>query len=124
MALKLRKHALMFAVGGGGYVGLELLWRQRSHASMFLAGGISFLLLGRLGKTKLPATAKGIAGSGLITGVELLAGLLFNRKHQVWDYRSMPINYRGQICLLYSLFWIPVSFAGMALYKGIDRRIS
>ena len=38
----------LFAVGGGAYVGLELLYRGRSHISMFAAGGACFLLLGKI----------------------------------------------------------------------------
>lgn len=121
--LKLGKKFLLFAMGGGSYVGLELLWRQRSHGSMFFVGGLCFLLLGRLERTKLPLSMKGVAGSGVITGVELLTGMAVNRKHQIWDYRGMPANYRGQICLLYSVFWVPVSLFGMALYKKLDRRL-
>ena len=114
------KKSLLFFLGGGGYVGLELLWRGRSHGSMFLAGGSCFLLLGRLSRKKLPLPVKGAAGAGIITGVELLTGLLCNRDHRVWDYRQPPFNYRGQICLLYTLLWVPVSLGGMALYRVIE----
>ena len=52
----------------------------------------------------------------MITLVELATGLLVNRDHHVWDYRESPMNYRGQICLPFSLLWIPLSVLGMALY--------
>ena len=97
-------------------MGLELLWRRRSHVSMFAAGGISFLLLGKLRESKLPEPAKPVAGAGMITLVELITGLLVNQDHQVWDYRKLPANYRGQICLPFSLLWIPLSSLGMGLY--------
>lgn len=111
----------LFCLGGAGYVCLELLWRGRSHPSMFLAGGTCFLLLGQLQKTKLPLPVRAAAGAGIITGVELLAGLAANRQHEVWDYSHLPLNYRGQICLPYSLLWVPVSLGGMALYALLDR---
>ena len=97
-------------------MGLELLWRRRSHVSMFAAGGISFLLLGKLRESKLPEPAKPVAGAGMITLVELITGLLVNRDHRVWDYRKLPVNYRGQICLPFFLLWIPISCLGMGLY--------
>ena len=106
----------LFALGGSAYVGLELLWRRRSHMSMFAAGGICFLLLGKLQETKLPYPIKPVAGAGIITTVELGTGLLVNRDHHVWDYRSLPGNFKGQICLPFSLLWIPVSMLGMKLY--------
>ena len=104
------------ALGGGAYVGLELLWRRRSHISMFAAGGICFLLLGKIRDLRFPRMAKPLAGAAAITAVELGTGLLANRDHHVWDYRSMPLHFRGQICLPFSLLWIPVSMLGMKLY--------
>ena len=112
----------LFLVGGSGYVGLELLWRGRSHISMFIAGGICFLLLGRIDRTKLSPSSKCLLGAATITGVELLAGLLANRDHRVWDYRQMPYNFMGQICLSYSLLWIPVSLGAMWLYRLLNKR--
>ena len=111
----------LFALGGGTYVGLELLWRRRSHVSMFAAGGICFLLLGKLRQSRLPRAARPLAGAGIVTGVELAVGLLVNRDHRIWDYRDLPLNYRGQICLPFSLLWIPVSVLGMGLY-GLTQR--
>lgn len=110
----------LFLLGGAGYVGLELLWRGRSHVSMFFAGGTCFLLLGRLQRTKLSPAAKSLLGAGVITAVELLTGLLVNRSFRVWDYRQMPLNYLGQVCLPFSLLWIPVSFGAMLLYQYLD----
>ena len=115
----LRKSAL-FALGGAAYVGLELLWRGRSHSSMFLAGGSAFLLLGQLEKRKFSLPTRALAGSLLITGVELATGLVFNRDHSVWDYRQMPLHFKGQICLHYSLLWMPLSLCAMALYNRLN----
>ena len=108
----------MFLLGGGSYVMLELLWRGRSHFAMFLAGGLCFLLLGKLGKIRprLPLWLRCLVGAGIVTVVELGVGLLANRDYAIWDYRQMPFNFHGQICLVYSLLWIPVSFLGMGLY--------
>ncbi len=116
----LGKKLALFCAGGLGYVGLELLWRGRSHSSMFLAGGSSFLLLGRLGKATERPVLRALGGAGIITGVELTAGLLFNRSYGVWDYRLLPYNLKGQICLPYSLLWVPVGQAGIWIYGKID----
>lgn len=118
-----RKKGLLFALGGGAYVGLEFLWRGRSHFSMFAAGGLCFLLLGQIGKTRLPWPVKTALGAAAITGVELLAGLLVNRDFGVWDYRGMPGNLLGQICPLYTLLWLPVAWAGMMLYRAAEQRM-
>ena len=113
----------LFFVGGSGYVGLEILWRGRSHISMFLAGGICFLLLGRIDRTKLSPAGKCLLGSATITAVELLTGLLFNQDYRVWDYRRMPGNFLGQICLCYSLLWIPVSFGAILLHRLLHNKL-
>lgn len=120
--MKLWKSALFFAIGGLGYVGLELLWRGRSHISMFFAGGACFLLLGKLRRTRprLPFLLQGLLGTLVITSVELLAGLIANRDYSVWDYRDVPFNFYGQICLPFSLLWIPVSLGAMMLYHWLD----
>ncbi len=91
---------------------------------MFLAGGSCFLLLGKLSKVRrVPLPARMLAGAGIITAVELAAGLLTNRDYKVWDYRNLPMNYRGQICLPFCLLWVPISLFGMALYDRLDKKI-
>ena len=125
IGLKFAKYVFLFGIGGAGYVTLELIWRGWSHGSMFLAGGACFLLLGKLNsqRPRLPLPFRGLVGAGIITMVELLAGLLFNRSYRVWDYRHMPFNFHGQICLQFFLLWIPLSLFAMALYSRIDRAL-
>ena len=120
-SLNFIKKAALFAIGGGVYVGLEMLWRGRSHGSMFAAGGLCFLLLGDLRRFPLPERI--FWGPAVITAVELTTGLLVNRDFAVWDYRAMPGNFLGQICPAYIGLWIPLSLVGMALYTGAERAL-
>ena len=124
--MRISKQIPLFFIGGTGYIGLELLWRGWSHFSMFLAGGTCFLLLGKLNDThpRLPLLLRGAAGAGVITTVELLAGLLFNRDYSVWDYRHLPGNFHGQICLRFFLLWIPISLGAMWVYKTLQRPLA
>ena len=117
---------MLFTAGGCGYMTLELLWRGWSHGSMFLAGGSCFLLLGKLNRVqpRLPLPFRALTGAGIITMVELLAGLLANRDYAVWDYRRVPANFHGQICLPFSLLWIPISIGAMFLYDTLDGQLS
>ena len=119
------KKALLFATGGCSYVALEYLWRGWSHGSMFLAGGSCFLLLGKLQKTRpqLSLLPRAAVGAGIITGVELLTGLLANRSYTVWDYRDVPLNFHGQICLPFCLLWAPISLGAMYAYDYLDKKI-
>ena len=116
-SLELIKKSALFTIGGGVYVGLEMLWRGRSHISMFAAGGICFLLLGKMRRTP----GRLFLGPAVITAVELATGLLVNRNYAVWDYRDVPGNFLGQICPLYTLLWLPLSVAAMGLYTLAER---
>ena len=122
--MKKAEKLAIFTVGGGAYVGLELLWRRRSHVSMFGAGGLCFLILGQLDKKKLPIPVRAALGAGVITAVELGTGLLVNRDHRIWDYRGLPGNIAGQICPAYTALWAPLSLGTMALYSWTEAAVS
>ena len=123
--MKYWKKAVLFYLGGTAYMLLEFAWRGRSAGSMFLLGGACFLLVG--GKVaawvRLPLALRLIAGAAVITVLELATGLLVNRNYAVWDYRKMPYQFMGQICLSYSLLWIPVSLAAMLLHDRMSRML-
>ena len=120
------RKSLLFCLGGAGYVGLELLWRGRSHGSMFLAGGCCFVILGVLDRRirDLPWVLRGLICSGVITAVELAAGLVFNRDYGVWDYRNLPLNFLGQICAPFSALWAPLGMGAILLYRAADHRVA
>ena len=121
-ALEIIKKTAMGCIGGGMYVGLELLWRGHSHISMFAAGGVCFLLLGRLARA--PLAVRLLLGPMVITMVELAVGLLVNRDYAVWDYRAVPGNFLGQICPTYTALWLPLSLAAMALYPRLEKLLT
>lgn len=118
----MRRNLMLFTFGGAAYVGLELAWRARSHWTMFLLGGGCFLAIGQLGRVepKLPLWARSVIGSGICTMGELLTGMAFNDDYRIWDYRKAPMNYHGQICLPFTLLWIPVSALAAVLFEGLD----
>ena len=120
----LRKTAL-FALGGGAYVAMEMLYRGRSHYSMFLAGGASLLLIGQLNRVtpRLPFFFRAAVGAGIITMVELAAGLLFNRDYGVWDYRGQWGNWLGQICPLFSVIWIALAAVVLLIYDPLEKLV-
>lgn len=117
------KNVIYFAVGGLAYVALELCWRGRSHVSMFLLGGLCFLILCALGRSKLTFVWQTFLGAGAVTALELGAGLLLNRvlRLGVWDYSGRPCQFLGQICLCYSLLWIPVCAGGLLFARSLRR---
>lgn len=120
------KICFLFYLGGMCYAGLELLWRGFTHWSMFVLGGICFVLVGNLKRLRpgKRLSVRVTEAALLITLLELGCGLLVNRSYRVWDYRNMPLNVRGQICLPFTLLWIPVSFVAMLLYDWTNRGIT
>ena len=119
------KNTVLFAVGGGTYVSLELLYRGRSHITMFVLGGGCFLAIGQLGRSfpHLTPAVRALTGSFICTAGELLTGLVFNRDYAIWDYRALPLNFRGQICLPFSLLWVPLSALGAEIFRYLDRKL-
>lgn len=117
------KLSVLFYLGGMCYAALELLWRGFTHWSMFLLGGSCFVLIGKLRRVQLPLPLRAMTAATVVTALELGCGLMVNRHYQVWDYRHMPLNYHGQICLPFSLLWMPLSLLAMVLYGWADRKI-
>lgn len=116
-----------FSFGALGYGALELLWRGRTHWSMLIAGGLSFLGLGKIGN-KMPKgnfLKKALAGSVIITTIELLFGLIFNiiLKKNVWDYSKLPFNFKGQICARYSILWAILSVIIIPVALALDKHL-
>ena len=124
--MRFLKYCILFYTGGAAYMTLEFLWRGRSHSSMFLLGGLCFLIIGKISALlkRIPLAFQLIASSAVITGLELATGLLVNRDYSVWDYRTVSYNFLGQICLPFSLLWIPVSLFAMHLYDRAERLLT
>ena len=120
------KACVLFYFGGSAYMFLEFLWRGRSHGSMFLLGGVCFVVIGKLSRAmeKVPLALQLILFSGVITLLELFTGLAVNGNYRVWDYRQVPYNFLGQICLPFSLLWIPVSLAARQLFRLADKGLA
>lgn len=112
----------LFLVGFVGYPLLEMAYRGRTHYSMALAGGLATTLIGRVSRMRggLPAKAC-LCGLG-ITAIEGACGLIWNRRHQVWDYRRQPLNWRGQVCAGYTTLWCLLSVGMLAVLQHANRR--
>lgn len=121
--MKLWRTGFLFCLGGGLYAAIELLYRGRTHGSMFLLGGGCFLLLGKLRRLPLSWPVLTLIGALAITAGELATGLAVNRDYSVWDYRGLPANFMGQVCLQFSLLWLPLSLLGMGLHGVLEQKM-
>lgn len=120
------KYFEIFLLGGVMYIIIELLFRGRSHWTMFIAGGICFLLLYTISvKSRAALWKKWIMGGVVITTVEFITGVIVNIKlgWNVWDYSQQFLNISGQICALFTVFWIFLSIPGVWLCKILDRQV-
>ena len=120
MLKQLLKYFTLFLVGGFFYIFIEISCRGHSHPLMFVLGGLTLILVGLLDEYKKPPIiVQMIMGGIIITILELITGLLFNRNYQIWDYRNIPFNFKGQICLPFSLIWCVLSFVAIKLDNKI-----
>lgn len=116
----MKKEAILFAVGGVIYAGVEILWRGYTHWTMAMLGGILFVLIGGLNNWlpwEMSLVLQGTVGAVLVTAVELIAGLILNRWMGlgIWDYSNLPWNFMGQICLQFFLAWIALAILAVIL---------
>jgi len=92
-----------FVVGGLIYIGIEVMYDNTSDRAMGLVGGLSFVICSSF--IGLPYVLMCLLMASTITALELMAGLIFNADYGIWDYRKMPFNIKGQVCLPFFLVW-------------------
>lgn len=114
------KLTFLFGIGGCTYYLIEILWRGYSHISMFMLGGACFVLLGLINELlpwEMGLLWQSLIGTGLVTVLELLTGLIVNVHLglNVWDYTNLPLNFMGQISALYTILWVPLSCLAIVL---------
>lgn len=122
---KLIKWMILFITGGVIYISLELLFRQRSHISMFLLGAVCFVAIGLIDEyfPKIQLIPECIIGGLIITVLELLVGLIFNKDYSIWDYRNMPLNFKGEICVSFSVLWCLISMVAIELDNYLRKKL-
>ena len=123
---KVLEFTTVFLTGGAAYSLLEILWRGYTHWTMTITGGVCFTVLYILHVygLRIPFLARCVIGSAAITLVEFAVGCTVNLwlGWGVWNYANVPGNLLGQICLPYSLLWMPVGLAGAEFYRLLDRK--
>jgi uncharacterized membrane protein len=117
---KFLRTAALWLFGGFIYYLIEVAWRGYSHPTMYRVGGLCFVLLGGINNWlpwELGLVWQCLIGSAVVTAAEFVSGLIINRGLglNVWDYSDMPANLLGQVCLLYTILWIPLSLVGILL---------
>lgn len=114
------KHATLALIGGCIYYAIEIAWRGHSHWTMAVLGGICFVLVGGINEYfpwSMPLALQGVIGAAIITALEFVSGVALNvwLGLGIWDYSTMPLNVMGQICLPFTLLWVPLSVVAVVL---------
>lgn len=116
----------LFLNGSWALVGSSSIW-------MMFVGGFSGWLIGALNDTdspvgrffgRIPSVFTWIAFSILVTTLEFISGtILTHFGYILWDYSRLPLNINGQVCLLFSLFWVllaPIAIKYDDILRSID----
>lgn len=114
------KYAILYAIGGLIYEGIEIAARGHTHWTMFLVGGLCFVLVGGINNWiswDMLFELQMLIGGAVITCVEFFSGMIINVYFglNVWDYSNRAFNLMGQICLLFSLAWCLLSAVAIVL---------
>lgn len=118
---QITKYSILYVTGGIAYYCIEVIWRGYSHISMFILGGLCFILIGLVSKHERNILKQLAISCLIITVLELIFGLVLNVKLGlgVWDYSNFRFNYKGQICLAFSIIWFLLSWPAIILYDYI-----
>lgn len=101
---------------GISYMLIEILYKGNTFYEMVIIGGVAGMLVGLINKAikwETPLYIQGTIGMIIATVCEYCGGLIFNSDYSKWDYRSLPFNIDGQICLYFMVAWFFVSLFGI-----------
>ena len=72
---------MLFLLGGGMYIGIEMLWRGYSHWTMGIVGGLCFVIIGGLNNYipwKMTLQKQAVIGALVVISIEFVSGIILN----------------------------------------------
>lgn len=83
---------------------------------------IALKLQQRFGTRSLRALALSFLANGAVcTGIDFATGMVANQSFELWDYRRMPFNFMGQVCLQNSLVYtVAATVVVLLAYPAMD----
>ena len=119
----LMKYILLLTFSGYAYVCMELLFRGRSDITMMFCASICvipMIYLNNIFTYEVDYILQLALCMVFATFVEYIFGMIFNTDYHIWDYRNMPFNIDGMICLPFSLLWMVIAAWVIPLMDWID----
>ena len=123
--MKFSQYLFSFLMGYFLYSLVEIVGRGYTHWTMSLTGGIILAALYSINSLRSFTLWKScFIGALLITAVEFAVGIFDNiiMHWEVWDYSDLPLNFMGQICLFFSLYWYILCIPAYYLCRSIRKR--
>ena len=116
-----------YALCGGLYIMLEMLWRNRSDLYMFfLAGFLGWfaMFFNNIFSYETDYIIQVLSVSIIATFFEGLFGNVYNMDYAIWDYRNLPLSFwNDQINLIFFLFWIIIVAIIIPILDYIDWKL-
>lgn len=122
---KANKFLVLFLFGFMAYITIEVCYRGYSYPLMGVCGGIAIVLLDQINNKiswDVDILLQGVIGSLIITFFEFVIGNLFLKGYLpvMWNYSNLWMNYKGIICLPFSLAWIGLSIVAVIIADAIN----
>lgn len=122
---KINKNLILFLFGFMAYITIEVCYRGYSYPLMGICGGIAVLLIDKINNKiswDTDILIQGACGSLIITFFEFVIGELFLNGvlPVMWDYSNVFLNYKGIICLPFSLIWVVLSIVAVIIADAIN----
>ncbi len=127
----MKKHFILFVLFGLTYMNFEVLFGAlfvpqgayfaligKTSVWMGLLGGMLGVFIGLMNeKTNMSILKQSLIATTFITFAEFVAGATLNITFgfAIWDYSMLPLNIKGQVCLLFSFIWILIAPLGIWL---------
>lgn len=76
------------------------------------------------GQIRPALIASFLANAAVCTSIDFITGITCNQDYSLWDYRNMPFNFMGQVCLQNSMVYsIAATLIVWVVYPLMDRAL-
>lgn len=126
----LLKEIILFLFCGGTYALIEVIYKgteRGTHWSMFVLAGFCGCLfidgLNNMFSYEMDFLLQIFMCMILVTVCEYYVGCAVNKDYFIWDYRDVWMNYKGQICLPFTLAWGLISTISIPILDFIEWKV-